>query len=147
MKPKHSMRGMTLIEILIVLVILAALAAIAMPTYQGSVRKTGRAAAKGALMDVAMRQEQYFINNKGYATALTGLGLPDPYYVDKTTEQVAGTDSSRVYQLTLANASATAYDAVATALLEQSADGCGNYTLKSDGSRSVSGATGNAVCW
>lgn len=147
MKIKHSMSGMTLIEILIVVLIMAALSAIALPTYEGSVRKTARAAGKGALMDVAMRQEQYFINNKAYATALDGLGLPDPYYIDKTVEPVAGTNDSRVYQLTLDNATATSYDVVATAVLRQSDDGCGNYTLKSDGSRSVSGTTGSAACW
>jgi type IV pilus assembly protein PilE len=146
-KIKHSMSGMTLIEILIVLVIISALSAIALPTYQDSVRKSARAAGRGALMDVAMRQEQYFINNKAYATALTGLGLPDPYYIDKTVEPVPVTNASRVYQLTLANTSATGYDAVATAVLDQNGDGCGNYTLKSDGTRSVSGATGSSVCW
>jgi type IV pilus assembly protein PilE len=147
MKTTRSMLGMTLIEILIVLVILAILSAVALPTYQGNVRKSGRAAAKGALMDVAMRQEQYFINNKSYATALPGLGLPDPYYFDKTTEQVAATDTSRAYQLTLANTTATSYDAVATPVHNQSVDGCGNYTLKSDGTRAVSGAVGNEACW
>jgi type IV pilus assembly protein PilE len=147
MKTKHSMSGTTLIEILMALMIIAALAAIALPTYQGSVRKSARAAGRGALMDVAMRQEQYFINNKSYSTALVGLGLPDPYYIDKTVEPVAASNDSRVYQLTLANTSATAYDAVATAVEQQSGDGCGNYTLKSDGTRSVSGVTGSAVCW
>ena len=147
MKTKHSMSGTTLIEILIALMIIAALSAIALPSYQGSVRKSARAAGRGALMDVAMRQEQYFINNKAYATALAGLGLPDPYYIDKTVEPVAETNDSRVYQLTLANTSAISYDAVATAVKQQIGDGCGNYTLKSDGSRSVSGTTGNAACW
>ena len=147
MKTKRSMSGMTLIEILMVVLIMAALSAVALPTYQGSVRKTARAAGKGALMDVAMRQEQYFINNKAYATALAGLGLPDPYFIDKTVEQVAETNDSRVYELTLANATATSYDVVATAVQRQYGDGCGNYTLKSDGSRSVSGATGSSVCW
>lgn len=141
------MLGVTLIELLIVVVILAVLSAIALPTYQDSVRKSGRSAAKGALMDLVMRQEQYFINNKSYATALAGLGLPDPYYVDKTNAPVAATDSAGVYQLTLANATAISYDAVASTVQAQAVDGCGNYTLKSDGARSVSGSIGSAACW
>lgn len=141
------MQGMTLIEILIVLVIVAILSAVALPAYEGNVQKSARTAAKGVLMDVAMRQEQYFINNKGYATTLTALGLPDPHYIDKTNASVAAADTSRVYQLTLANASAAAYDAVASAVASQASDGCGNYTLKSDGVRAVSGAVGAAACW
>ena len=147
MKSKRSMLGLTLVELLIVLVIIGVLTAISVPAYQNSVHKAGRAAAKGALMDVAMRQEQFFMNNKSYSTSLSGLGLPDPYFLDKTTGQVAAADLSRVYKLTLANTSATAYDAVATAVLHQSGDGCGNYTLTSNGTRSVSGAIGNAACW
>ena len=147
MKSRPMMSGMTLIEILIVLVILGVLTAVALPTYQNSVLKSGRTAAKGALMDLALRQEQYFINNKSYSSALTELGLPDPYYFDRTSVQVAATDGARVYQLSLANASATSYDGVATAVHEQAADGCGSYTLKSDGTRMVSGAVGSAGCW
>jgi type IV pilus assembly protein PilE len=144
--PKAS-GGFTLIELMIVLLILAVLSAVALPAYQDSGRKTGRAAAKGALMDVAMRQEQFFINNKSYAGTLTALGLPDPYYIDKKTDQVAATDGARIYQLTLANTTAIAYDAVATAVLDQAADSCGNYTLKHDGTRAVSGGAGSATCW
>lgn len=147
MKSREGMAGLTLIELLIALVIIGVLTTIAVPAYQGNLLKAGRSAAKGALMDVALRQEQHFINNKAYSTSLAGLGLPDPYYFDKSTEQVAAADSARAYQLTLANATATSFDVVATAILSQSDDVCGNYTLKSDGTRLVSGAAGNDVCW
>jgi type IV pilus assembly protein PilE len=146
-KSKNSMSGLTLIELLIVLVIIGILTAISVPAYQGSVHKAGRTAAKGGLMDVAMRQEQFFMNNKTYSTTLANLGLPDPYFLDKTTAQVAGSNLARVYKLTLANTSSTAYDAVATAVLHQSTDGCGNYKLTSNGTRSVTGVVGTAACW
>ena len=139
--------GFTFIEALVIMVVFAILATVALPAYQSSMRKSGRSAAKGALMDIAMRQEQFFLNNRSYSTSLGGLGLPDPYYVNKTSDSVASTDPARVYQITLSDASATAYDAVATPVKEQIKDGCGNYTLTSTGDRSVSGAAGHAACW
>ena len=144
---KRSMQGLTLIEVLIVLVISAIVAGIAVPSYQNSVRKSARAAAKGALYDVVLRQEQFFMNNKNYSGNLANLGLPDPYYIDKSAGYVSSSDSGRVYKLTLGNTSATTYDAIASAIVNQLGDGCGNYTLKSDGTKSASGAIGSAACW
>ena len=139
--------GFTLIEIMMVLVILAGLVSVAFPTYENSVRKSARTAAKGALMDVAARQEQFFMNNKSYSSSLTGLGLPDPYYIDKKNEGVASTDTNRAYQLSLENVTGTSYDVKATPQLAQTADVCGSYTLKADGSKVVTGEAGASVCW
>jgi len=139
--------GFTLIEILIVLVIMAILVSVAFPGYEDSMRKSARMAAKGALMDVVSRQEQYFMNNKTYADSLVALGLPDPYYVDRKNDRVNSSDANRVYQLTLANVTTTTFDALATPLHRQVEDVCGSYTLKADGSRAVSGSPGASVCW
>jgi len=147
MSMRNRSGGFTLMEMLIVLVIIAILASIALPSYQSSLRKSARTSAKGSLMDVVSRQEQYFMNNKGYSTSLGGLGLPDPYYIDKKNESVAAGDGSRVYRLTLANVSAVAFDALATPQLDQTEDACGSYTLKSDGSKAVSGSIGASICW
>ncbi|MEP5766480.1 MAG: type IV pilin protein [Halieaceae bacterium] len=146
MKTKRP-AGFTLIELLIALVIIGILAMVALPTYKDSVRKSGRTAAKGALLDIALRQEQYFLNNRGYSTTLTALGLPDPYLIDKKSDMVGSTDQRRVYKVTLANTSNTSFDAVATPQLDQTADGCGSYTLNADGTRSVSGTVGSDNCW
>lgn len=144
---RKGIAGFTVVEMLVILAVLAILATVAMPLYSDSVRKSGRAAAKGALMDVALRQEQFFLNNRRYSTTLSGLGLPDPYFINKSSDTVASSDAGRVYRITLSNASATGFDAVASAVLDQSKDYCGNYTLSSAGNRSVSGAAGADVCW
>lgn len=136
-----------MVEALVVVVVFAILATVALPAYQESIRKSGRTAAKGALMDVALRQEQFFLNNRSYSTSLSALGLPDPYFVNKTADSVASTDPGRVYRITLANTSAVAYDAVATPVRDQAVDLCGNYTLTSTGNRSVSGTAGQTACW
>ena len=141
------MRGFSLVELMVVLAIAGILAAVALPSYQNSVKKSARTAARGVLFDVVSRQEQYFLNNKSYATTLAALGLPAAYYVDNTAKPVIATSSDRVYAITLANTSATAFDAVATPQLEQASDSCGNFTLKSDGTQSASGALGASECW
>jgi type IV pilus assembly protein PilE len=139
--------GFTFIEMLVVVVVFALLAMIVLPSYRDSVRKSGRAAAKGALMDVAMRQEQFFLNNRSYSSSLSALGLPDPFFVNKSSDNVTATNAGRVYRITLNNTSATAFDAVATAIADQAGDVCGNYTLTSTGDRQVSGSAGADVCW
>lgn len=146
-RTKHGQQGLFIIELMVVIAIIAILAQVVLPTYQNSVRKSARTAAKGALFDLVSRQEQYFMNNRGYAGDLAALGLSDPYYIDKMTESVAGTDGSRVYQISLASTTSTSYDAVATALMGQLKDSCGNFTMRSNGAKEVSGATGAAVCW
>ncbi len=57
---------MTLIELMIVVFVVALLAAVALPAYQGSVRKARRAEAKAALTTCAQRLERYYTENNSY---------------------------------------------------------------------------------
>jgi type IV pilus assembly protein PilE len=52
--------GFTLIELMIVLVVIGILVAVAYPSYQNSVRKTGRSEAKAELMDVAAKLQRCY---------------------------------------------------------------------------------------
>lgn len=58
--------GFTLIEVMIVVVIVGILAAIAYPSYEQYLVKSRRAVAKQFLMDIAQRQEEYFLNVNSY---------------------------------------------------------------------------------
>jgi len=71
--------GFTLVELVIVMAIVAILAAVAFPAYQQQVRKGNRAAAQSEMMDIANRQQQFFLANRSYADSLDGLSyaLPD----------------------------------------------------------------------
>ncbi len=92
MTKKHRVFGFTLIELMIVVAIVGILSAIAVPQYQGYVQKGRRAAAQAFLLQVAQREQQYFLDNRTYAPSLTDLNVSmtsdvSPYYqiVDITT--------------------------------------------------------------
>jgi type IV pilus assembly protein PilE len=68
-------RGFTLIELVVVLAIIGILAAIAYPMYQNQVRKSNRAAAQAALMDIANKQQFYLSSQRQYASSYADLGV------------------------------------------------------------------------
>ena len=73
--------GFTLIELMITVAIVGILAAIAYPSYTSHIQKGARRAAQAQMLDIANRQQQYLLANRGYATkaqlADTGYGPPD----------------------------------------------------------------------
>jgi type IV pilus assembly protein PilE len=81
---KHRNQGFTLIELMITVAILGILAAIAYPSYTVHVQKSRRADAQVALMEIAQRQESYFLRNYSYANSVAQLGYasssPDGQY-------------------------------------------------------------------
>ncbi len=73
---RNRTRGFTLLEVMIVVVIVGVLAAIALPAYQSQVRKSNRSAAQQFMQDVALREQQIMMDQRGYvpvtATAYFG---------------------------------------------------------------------------
>lgn len=61
-------RGFSLIELMIAVAIVAILARIAMAAYFNAERKSNRAAAETFLATIAQQEQQYFIDNRGFAT-------------------------------------------------------------------------------
>ena len=77
--------GFSLIELMVVVTIITILGAIAIPSYNASIRKSRRAEAKSAIMDLAAREERYFATQNVYSTspialqyAATGSGAAWP---------------------------------------------------------------------
>lgn len=71
-------RGFTLIELMITVAIVAILAAIAYPSYTQYIIRGHRAAAQTEMMDIANRQQQFFLANRQYATSLGALSYTIP---------------------------------------------------------------------
>ncbi|MCQ3924501.1 MAG: pilus assembly protein [Rhodocyclaceae bacterium] len=73
--------GFTLIELMIVVAVVGLLAIIAYPSYERYLLRGHRSSAQAFLLDLAQRQEQFLLDRRQYASAMTGLNslnLPLP---------------------------------------------------------------------
>ena len=145
---RKTTAGFTLVELMIVIVVVAIVVGIALPGYQKHVIKTKRSIAKGELMEVLARQEQFFVNNRQYATTLAALGLSDPYAIDANGDQVLTTADERIYEISLVSPTPTAFSVRALPQRGQTKDSwCGTLTISSTGVQSETGSAPLAECW
>ena len=133
---------------MIVVAIVAIISAFAFPSYQRYVVKTKRSVAQSALLQVADRQQQFFMDNKRFAADMTNLGFTaDPYVVsDEGSTTVAG-DSKAVYSISLSNVTATTWTATAAPLHGQlSRDTyCGSLSITQAAAKGKTGSSDK--CW
>ncbi|MEI5639128.1 MULTISPECIES: type IV pilin protein [unclassified Pseudoalteromonas] len=138
MKNKIS-QGFTLIEVMIVVVIIGILAAVSYPNYTEYVKRGARADAMTILLDAANKQEQYFVDNRSYATDLSDIGVP-------------GTSENGYFTISLQGVTTDTFTLVATAAsgpVRGDSD-CPALTIDELGIRGVSGVTDQAQidrCW
>ena len=147
-KSRNAQRGFSLIELMIVVAIVAIISAFAYPSYDRYVIKTKRSVAQNALLQVADRQQQFFMDNKRFAADITNLGFPaNPYVVDDNGTSTVASDGDAVYSLSLSNVTATTWTATAAPLNGQlSRDTyCGSLTITQTGAKGKSGASDE--CW
>lgn len=123
--------GFTLIELMITVAIVAILASIALPSYQQYVIRSKRSAAQAQMLDIANRQQQFLIANRGYAdkAALTASGYSLP-------AEVSGSYS---YDVTLSTTGAPSYTITFTPTSTGTQSGDGALSLTSEGVKTPSG--------
>ena len=78
MRMRKYMSGITLIELMIVVLILSLLVAVGYPNYQEFAARAKRNEAKAMLMEIAVNQERFYLQNNRYGT-LGDLGYDDPW--------------------------------------------------------------------
>ena len=142
--PRRSERGFTLVELMIAVAIIAILAKLAFPVYTNSVKKSRRADAKTALLDLAQREERFMATANIYTTSAPALGYSGAFPMNVMT------GSTAYYQLSVTAtpaSSPTAFTATATALGTQATDTCGNFTIDQTGYQNVSVSGAASTCW
>ncbi|MEE4145006.1 MAG: type IV pilin protein [Halieaceae bacterium] len=140
--------GFSLLEMMVALAVAGILFFVALPTYQYAVLKSTRMAARVTLMEVMARQEQYFANNKRYATDLGAIGLSDPYHVDN--QGSASDPANASYRISLELTEGEYAGALAVPLNRQAGDhDCLAFSLSRLGVRAVTGTLSERPreCW
>lgn len=140
-RPDHaSSRGFTLIELMIVVAVIAIIAAVAYPSYLEQMRKTRRADAQGALMELTQFMERAYTNCNAYnkappAPACGALALPFT--------QSPKDGATKYYDLSVVS-DAESYTLTATRRAGvQASDSCGTMTINNIGAKTAA----EAGCW
>lgn len=129
--------GFTLIELMVTVAIVGILGAIAYPSYTRQVAKGNRSAAEAFMFSLANKQEQYLLDNRQITTTVTDLLTPPAEVTKNYTVTLAAGATPLSYTIT-ARPSGT----------QASRDAqCGDLSLKSDGTKGISGTSTVANCW
>lgn len=133
MANKRSVKGFTLIELMIAVVIIGLLAAIAYPSYTGIVQKTRRQEAQRTLLESSQVMEGFYAMNVNYSGAVTA---------NKLTIFTVSEEFSDYYNLTAVAASST-FTLTATPYGDQANDSCGTLTITQNGTTTPN----TSECW
>lgn len=128
MRSTRTQHGFTLIELMITVAVIGILTAIALPSYNSHLRKSRRADAQSALMNIASRQQQMLLDTRAYSNALTST-VP------------ANVAANYNVTITVGTGVAPTFTANAAPIGGQVADKCGSLSIDQTGAKLPAG------CW
>ncbi len=130
---QYTVKGFTLLELMIVVAIIGIIAAIAYPSYMNSVRKSNRADAKAALNDAAQQMQRCYTLNSSYSGCDSNIATTSP---------------EEFYTIGV-NATDTTYTLTATAAKKPQTDdtNCATFTLNHLGAKTPDPDTDTYRCW
>ena len=141
-------RGFSLLELMIVVAIVAIIAAVAYPSYMQFIVKAKRTTATSMLLQVADKQQQFFMDNKLYANDLTDLGFAaNPLVINDEARSVAAGASESIYSVSLSNVTARTFTATAAPQQVQADRDteCASLTMTQAGAKAHTGT--GSDCW
>lgn len=129
----NRQHGFTLIELLVVVAIVAILAAVAIPSFQGQIRKSRRTEALTTLQDAQLKLERWRVDHASYAGSSVAAQFP----------------AAGHYAFTLAADAATPnnYTITATPQGGQAKDSCGTLKITNTAGVIAKTASGSGNCW
>ena len=130
-----SMRGFSLIELMIVLALIATLSLVALPNYQDHVMKVRRLEASMVLVQISQSLETYYAKHYEYE------GFP----ASAIPSQSPINSDNKYYDIT-ATLSASSFVLQAAPVGSQSSDSCAVLSVNQAGVQSASGDQ-SANCW
>lgn len=138
----HRRQGFTLIELMIAVAIVGILAAIAYPSYLEQVRKSRRADAQAALLELTQFMERAYTNCNRYdmtpPACTAAIALP---FTEAPKDGTA-----KFYDLSFASGpTQTSYTFQAAPKNDQSGDRCGSMRIDNLGVKTVTGSATD--CW
>lgn len=129
-------RGFTLIELMITVAVVAILAAIAYPSYLDQIRRSRRADAEAALLELAQWMERFYTQNNRYDQTRAGVAVALPF----TKSPKEGGPAGGYYTITPATTQST-FTLSAAQAGPQVGEACGTLTLNNTGVKCILGGT------
>ncbi|CAN7311489.1 type IV pilin protein [Acidovorax delafieldii] len=159
MKSKYSVRGFTLIELMIVVAIIAVLASVAYPSYKEYVARSRRAEARAVLVAAQQWMERFYTENFRYDKNSAGVAVTDAtQFPSRFSVSPVPGQGSPMYDIAVVvtNNVRDVYSVTATRKVgaAMASDRCGNFSIDHLGRKDLTNYSGFATkaaaleaCW